>query len=463
MRRVWAIAKLTFAEGVRMRIVLIFLVVLVILVLRMPFALRGDETLAGRLQNFLAYSIGALGVLLSLATVFFSCATLTNEFKESSLHLVVTKPVSRFQILLGKWLGVNLLNLLIVGLCGAAIYGFAHYIQSRPAVNRRDILKLRDVVWTARIAARPVPPRGEIEAAAADYVRQAIRSGQIAPEGQREALVQRIQDLHKTWRVIKNGEGRLYEFENLTPPEREDTAIQVRFKAVPIPLTPDELMTIGWVFCDPDTDTPLDQPTMKVERAHDRHQFLVMATPVIRDGRTKLLVINPYNPVRNNAILFEGEDSLQILYKVGSFEVNFVKALAIVVLRLALLSAVGVFFGAFVSFPVACLCTAAFFLICLGLPFWLEAIGANMEMVTPDVDPYGSLGPAVRAVLVPFLKAAFPDFSHYNGARQLVEGEYISYSLLGGCFAHTLLYGGLLLLLPGWLIFRAREVAEVIV
>jgi hypothetical protein len=125
-------AKLTFAEGVRMRIVLIFLVVLVILVLRMPFALRGDETLAGRLQNFLAYSIGTLGVLLSLATVFFSCATLTSEFKQCSLHLVVTKPVSRFQILLGKWLGVNLLNLLIVGLCVAS------RVERRPASRRSE-------------------------------------------------------------------------------------------------------------------------------------------------------------------------------------------------------------------------------------------------------------------------------------------------------------------------------------
>jgi len=177
MRRALAIARLTFAEGVRMRIVLVFLILLVFLVLRMPFALRGDDTLTGRLQNFLAYSLGALSLLLSLATVFFSCATLTNEIKERSLHLVVTKPVTRFQILVGKWLGVMLLNLLIVALCGGAIYGLAYFIQSRPEQFERDRLQVRDVVWTARLAARPTVPQEEIVQEAARNVQERIDRG----------------------------------------------------------------------------------------------------------------------------------------------------------------------------------------------------------------------------------------------------------------------------------------------
>ena len=172
---------------------------------------------------------------------------------------------------------------------------------------------------------------------------------------------------------------------------------------------------------------------------------------------------NPYDPRSNTAIVFEGPDSLHVLYKVGSFEVNFIKALGIILLRLALLSAVGIFLGVFTSFPVACLCTAAFYVICLGLPFWFDAMGVGRKMLTPELDPYGALGPAVRAVLVPFLRVAFPNFAEYSGVRHLVDGEYISLSLLGRCFLHTLLYGGALLLLPGWLIFQRREVAEVTV
>jgi hypothetical protein len=183
----------------------------------------------------------------------------------------------------------------------------------------------------------------------------------------------------------------------------------------------------------------------------------------VRNGELVLQVVNPYPPQVNTSVYFEGEDSLQVLYKVGSFEVNFSKALGMIMCQLLLLSAVGLFFGVFVSFPVACLCTSAFYVICLLLPFVMESIGANMEVIMPGTDPYGAWGPSVRAFLVPFLRAAFPDFVRDNGAQYLVDGEYISLGVLGACSAHTVLYGGLLLLLPGWLIFQRREIAEVTV
>ncbi len=89
MKRVLAIARLTFAEGLRMRIVVVFLIVLAFLVLRLPFALKGDATLAGRLQNFLDWSLLMVGFLLSLSTVFLSAATLPTEFRTRSLHLLL--------------------------------------------------------------------------------------------------------------------------------------------------------------------------------------------------------------------------------------------------------------------------------------------------------------------------------------------------------------------------------------
>jgi hypothetical protein len=463
MRRIGAIAWLTFSEGVRMRIVLVSLVVLAFLVLRMPFALRGDETLTGRLQNFLAYSLGAISLLLSVATIFFSCATLTNEIKERSIHLVVTKPVSRFQILLGKWLGVNLLNLLIVVLCGVTVYGFACFIRSRPEQFARDRLQVRDVVWTARIASRPVVPEKEIAEAAARQIHEQARLGEIDPNNQSGLLVERITELMNRWRNLAPGEIREFRFQNLAPPETGDTVIQVRYKARGTPLPGDELVPIGWLFFDPDSGTPLHSPVLTRERSGDTHQFLVQATPVIRNGVAVLQVANPTPPEVGTGVFFDGDDSLQLLYKAASFESNYVKALLIIVLRLALLSAIGIFFGVFVSFPVACLCTCAFYLICIAMPFVLEAIGANLTIVSPKYDPYGVLGPGLRAFLVPFMRFAFPDFNQYDGVNSLVDGTYIPFSLMAWCLARTLLYGGVLLLLPGWLIFSRREIAEVIV
>lgn len=438
-----------------MRIVLLFLVVLIFIMLRLPFALKGDETLAGRLQTFLSYSLGAVSLLLSLATVFLSCATLTNELRRNTLHLVVTKPVTRFQVLAGKWLGIVLLNVLLVSLCGAAIYGFASFIKNRPEEFSRDRTVVRDVVWTARSRALPVRP--DLQSQAEADIQERIRHG-MAPEGQALAVAQRVQELDTQWRTVERGVAEKFVFENLTPPERPDTAVQVRFKARAIPLPPSEELQIGWMFVNPDNDAPLmPMPMWTTERSGEVHQFLAAAEPVIRNGRAALVVINPSDRVN---IYFEGDESLEILYKVGSFEANYLKTLALLILRLSFLGALGVFFGTFVSFPVACLCVFTTYVIGLGWPWWWESIGGNIELWSPQIDPYGNWGPLIRPVLGGILRI-FPDFTRYSGTQQLIDGEFITGVLLGQCAAHTALFGGVLLLVIGWAIFRRREVAAV--
>lgn len=458
MKRILAIARLTFWEGIRMRIVLVFVVVLIFVVLRLPFALRGDETLSGRLQTFLAYSLSALGVFLSLATVFLSCATLTKDIEQRSLHLVVTKPVSRFQILAGKWVGINVLNLLLIILSGLVIYGFAVFIKTRPEQFMRDRLKLDDVVWTARAAALPTEP--DFQAEARRYVDEMASQGREFTQGKDEAIRQRTQEMREDWKRVPPRMSRVYAFEGLAPPQSGETVYQVRFKAQSIPVGVNELLRIGWAILDPETGAPLAVRETD-ERSSVRHQFLV-TTGVVKNGRAAIMVANPPANKRET-IYFEGDDGLEILYKVGSFEGNFVRSLLLILFRLAFLSAVGLFFSTFVSFPVACFCVLTILMFCVGMPWWLEAVGAEMKTVDPRVDPYGRFGPAVRVVLVPVLTALLPDFVTYDGVGQLIDGYAIRAGLLLRSAAHTLIYGVLLLALPGWLIFRRREIAETIV
>ncbi len=461
MSRVWSVARLTFAEGVRMKIVLVFLVVLLLLIIRMPFTLTGDGTLAGRVQNFLAYSLAALGVLLSLTTIFFSCAALAGEIKDRSLHLVVTKPVSRFEILLGKWLGVNLLNLVIVVLAGGAIYGLAYYLQGLPVQFQRDRTRLRETVWTARVAAKPIEPRQQIEDTARAEVRDRVQRGELMPAQVEAAVRARIDEGRRKWRLIGDGEERYFEFQGLPTPDREDAVVQIRYRVVAVPLTPDEIVEVGWVFCDPDTRAWLSEPLFTRERSNDTHQFLVRAQPVIKNGRALLLVANPPAPGPKTGFVFEGDESLVLLYPVGGFEANLARALLMITFRLGLLSAVALFFSIFTSFPVACFCSLAFYLVCLGSPFWLESMGVGAEGMPASIDPYGVIGPVVRTVLGPLVKIGFPDFVRYDGVRLLIEGLYVPYVLVGEAMLRTLAYGAVLLLLLGWLIFTQREVAEV--
>ncbi len=189
-----------------------FVIVLVFVMLRLPFTVRGDETVAGQLQTFLDYSLGATSVLLGLATVFLACATLTSDIKTMTIHLVVAKPVSRFEILVGKWLGINALMLLLVILCGVTIYGFARLIRSRPTEFTRDAVAVRDVLWRARVAATPTRPP-ELEAAAREWYQSQLKQGQRFATDERFVIAQRVKELEREWRMIPPGHVRIYLFE----------------------------------------------------------------------------------------------------------------------------------------------------------------------------------------------------------------------------------------------------------
>lgn len=465
-RPVRGIAAMTFAEGVRMRIVLVFVLVLLFLVLILPSSLQGESTVAHRLQTFLTWSLNFLGFFMGLATIFFSCSTLSQEFRNKTMHMIVVKPVTRFEVLAGKWMGVNLLNLLVVGLCGLAVYGFARVIRNQTEEFSRDRIMVNDAIWSARVAIRPTQPDFSEEARAYVADRMKREGAVLDPDA---AFRQRVNDLNDLWRRVPPGQSRKYEFHGVPTPDPNTRAFQLRFKARTYPLTPDEMVRIVWVVIDPRNDRPVwDFKTER--RATEMHQFLLGAAAVY-DGRAAIGVINPADPTQPGpqsraTIAFEGPDSLELLYKVGSFEANFVRSMVLILCILAFLSAVGLFFATFASFPVAAFCTISIALFCMGSPWWLEVIGTELIGTSHEggkIDPYGKLGPYIRPALSFVLKVALPDFGKYSGIDSLIDGYAIQTAEFFRYAAHTLVYGIVLLVLPGWLIFQRREVAEVIV
>src|SRR5580765_5037267 len=133
MMRIWAVARHMIAEGLRMKIALVFIAILVLVLPIMPFTLAGDGvTLTSRVQSFLTYSLTLAGVLLSLLTLFLSCATIANEIRGKQIWMVASKPIPRWEFFAGKWLGIVLMNAVLLLMTGAAVWGFAQYLSRRP-------------------------------------------------------------------------------------------------------------------------------------------------------------------------------------------------------------------------------------------------------------------------------------------------------------------------------------------
>ncbi len=160
MRSIWSVARHTMRQCLRMRAVAIFGVILAMLLAAMPFLLKGDGSLAGRIRTFLSYSTALTATALGLLTVFFSVAAISEDVRTKHIFSVSVKPVSRWQHLLGAWLGVSMLNALLLAAAGVGIYALATALRleaDQAAINPTDRAAVETEVFTARQSVSPVP------------------------------------------------------------------------------------------------------------------------------------------------------------------------------------------------------------------------------------------------------------------------------------------------------------------
>lgn len=127
----FTIARLTFHEAARRRILLAALLLGLLFLaiyglglhfIRMEEARNPINTTAGRNEIFNFLMLAGLYVvnfLTVMMTVLTSVDTLSGEIASGTIHTVVAKPIRRWEVVLGKWLGfVLMLSLYILMMAG---------------------------------------------------------------------------------------------------------------------------------------------------------------------------------------------------------------------------------------------------------------------------------------------------------------------------------------------------------
>ena len=122
MKAFWAIVKLTFRNAIRSHIFQLLLLLLLLCVILIPGTVSGDGTARGFIRISLLYSLSAVSTILALSSVWLGCFVMTQDVDNYQLHMVVTKPVSRVSIWLAKWVGVNLIHLVLLAVATLSIY-----------------------------------------------------------------------------------------------------------------------------------------------------------------------------------------------------------------------------------------------------------------------------------------------------------------------------------------------------
>lgn len=120
-KRIWAIAWLTIIEAVRRKALLVF-VVFAFLMMFAGWFLDSDLRADLQVKNAVSFALTTVSWLTIPVLLLLSCWGIPEDIRVRSLHTVVTKPVRRNEIVMGRILGFSTVAAGIVVLMGVVGY-----------------------------------------------------------------------------------------------------------------------------------------------------------------------------------------------------------------------------------------------------------------------------------------------------------------------------------------------------
>ncbi len=463
MGRIWAICRLTVSEAIRKKIAIVFIFMMMFILVSLPFVMRGDDTLRGRVQTYLAYSLSSMGFLLSMLTILLACGSVALEIKSKKIQLIGTKPVPRWQLLLGKWLGIVLLDLVLLVIGTGGIYGMTRYLASLPGTNADDKAALFNEVLTARAGVPMEVP--DFSAQVARRFESMREEGRIRTTD--ETALKHIKldielGLIRDHRTVAAHATRVWEFHNLLVKREPGQYVHLRYRLRAAPTPPREMIDFFWVVGDRTKGTgELAYP--RNERV-DRVMELPIPTELVADDgtlRVALVNVHPDDPkiTYNARISFEEEDKPELLYVIGTFGGNLIRAVSILYCRLLFLAAAGICASTYLGFPVACLVCIILFLAAIISGFIIE----SMEMIPSRLEsidePLDYIGYFLRPIAMAVLKIV-PQLSLFNPVPTLVDGRAVTLIWVLDSIGKLVLLRATALGLLAFVLFQRRELAD---
>jgi hypothetical protein len=441
-----------------MKVAAIFIVLLLVLLPTMGLTATGDGTLKGRLQTFVSYGLSLTSLLLSLLTIIVSIYAITSDIEHRQIYTVVTKPIRRYQIILGKALGVIVLDIALLILFAGIVYGVTSLMPRFLKASDEERQAARNEFFTAR--ASLVPPVIDVQKEVEATYGKLVKNDQvdvIYPNmTQAEVLKQLTNRIRLEKRAAEVGRTLVWEFRNVKPVD-PNQSLFVRFKYDVSVTPPDEQVYGGWQIGDLRQLQPgvqqMQTPILRQTRKDTVRKFWEVEAPASVVAKDGYLAVGFYNPPLNQTVvLFPLEDGLEVLYKADTFTANFVRGVLLILCRLVFLACLGVLAASFLSFPVAILFCLVIFFTGTVSGFIVDSFGYMSQNVS-----------LIYTYTVQGLIQLLPRLDQYNPTKFLVPARLVTWGFLGEVVLVLVLLKTSLLLALALIIFSFRELAKVVV
>ena len=387
-----------------------------------------------------------------MATLWLSCGTLAKDVEECQMQVVAVKPIARWQIWLGKWLGLLSLDAALLALAGVAIFSLLHWRASHLPAAEQKIL--HDEIFIARAAMKERPPdlTDDIDALMKRRVKRhpEYTDAELAELRQQATaliiagITEVPPNLYRRWRIdMHTLRDRLGQ-----------RPLQLRVKFHTAKPNPDQRYLTGWIVGPTNSSQRVG-----IEQTLPPDSFQEFEIPTLLDDKG-ILCVDVVN-LNDVSISFPLQDGFELLYPESTFGINFVRGLGVLFCWLALLAAIGLAMASFLSFPVASF--ASLGLLLMGLSS--SVVSSVVEQGTiSGYDPakagYGHS--PVDLVVVPVFQIALKVINlveSFSPIDYLSSGMSITWGELGLAVTQiVLLLGGFFCVL-GIILFTRRELA----
>ena len=473
MKAFLAIAALTVRHAMRSHLFQLLLGLLLLCVAVIP-ATAGDSTAAGFIQVSLLYSLSTVLLILSLSSVWLGCFVMCHDIDSYQLHMVITKPVSRVTIWLGKYAGIMVINTVLLVISSAAVYGIVMWKFAHTEFKPEDRQRAENEVLVGRRVFLPDPPDIDLKTrmALTEKRKQMAAAGQQVADDSPQAQEKEYQEVRRQVlalqaEVLPDGV-RQWRYSNL--PTDLKTPLYLRYRhyvgrihsegqrmtagmwAVRVPLRQEEkatefsnAKTLGYQsFWTAMTQEPESMRSGVFNEKTLRPEWRLVAP----DGTLEIAFRN-LDP-RGQKLFFQVHDGPKLLLKVAGFGENYCRCVLMMFLELMILTGLGCAAAAFLTMP-----TAIFVVISYLLFGSFASYMAEMSFFGGAADYVGYyVGKILLIVVIPVQKFAVTDM--------VSQGELIEWSFVGNMVLSYLILRALPLFLFGIWMYRRREMGLVI-
>ncbi|OGV65438.1 MAG: hypothetical protein A2283_18115 [Lentisphaerae bacterium RIFOXYA12_FULL_48_11] len=462
MTGVLAIAFLQIRAAIRSKLFVTLMAVLFLVLVGLPLTIKGDGTFAGQIKLLLYYTLGLATIILGAATLWASSGAISLEVESRQLHLVAVKPVYHFQIWLGKFVGLLIMNIFLLCFTGLTVLGLIYWTLSFGARSDQERKVVREELLAGR---RLTKPQDTLQQETRDRYNDMVAKGAIPADVMREEVLMSIKkELIADKTIVRPSAVRQWSME--IPADlgfdKSDSAGKMMLKIQFSPVRAGTNAVSGkWsvgteekpdIFST-ETDGRMDGLyNLSIPVAADLLEA-VMARP----DRKMIVTFVNNDGEKSKPVMFDRINGIKLFIWESGFESNLFRALIIVLCRLSLLAAIGLTASTLFSFPVATFvsfsvllvaCMAHYFILLSEMEGHVHAGEEAKSSYWEDTSEY-----AMRK-----LDEVFEPILQVESVGPLSDGILVSWRDVGRvlmmiCFYSSLIGGA------GVFLFRRRELA----